>query len=102
MQEDNIFFTEDGFMDSNFIIKSRRFHEYLLKNISDNINNNSYSVLEFIFVTDTDITIEGKLPKEGYSKSLQTSLEYFVSEELYEYATKCKKILDKLNNLQND
>ena len=102
MQEDNIFFIEGDFMDSDFIVKSRRFHEYLLKNISDNIKNNSYDVLEFIFVTDTDITIEGKLPKEGYSKSLQSSLDYFVSEELYEYAAKCKKLLDKLNTLQND
>lgn len=102
MQEDNIFFIEGDFMDSDFIVRSRRFHEYLLKSISDNIKNNSYDVLEFIFVTNTDITIEGKLPKEGYSKSLQTSLDYFVSEELYEYAAKCKKLLDKLNTLQND
>lgn len=102
MQEDNIFFIEGDFMDSDFIVRSRRFHEYLLKSISDNIKNNSYDVLEFIFVTNTDITIEGKLPKEGYSKSLQTSLDYFVSEELYEYAAKCKKLLDKLNTLQDD
>jgi hypothetical protein len=102
MQEDNIFFIEDEFMDSDFIIKSRRFHEFLLKNISDNIESGLYGTLEFTFISSTDYVIEGKLPKEGYSKSLQTSLDYFVSEELYEYAAKCKKILDKLNNLQND
>lgn len=76
-----------------FIAKNREFvYRYMLDLIDAGIENN-WPTIEYFRVGNTDFVV--LLEKKNIENSLLNLREFFVNTELYEYASKCNKLLDR-------
>lgn len=80
---------------SNPVQESIEFHERILEFIELNLRGEINSTLLCNFISDGTI-MEAELPRESYRQALQTSLEFFTEEEVYEHCNRIKELKEKI------
>ncbi len=90
---------DNGFLESKHgpVIDTEAFYKRMIEFIDFNIKSN-YEINILCYFVDTDgTTMEAKLEKEGYAKSLLMSLQYYKEQEEYEA---CEKITNLIKEYE--
>lgn len=72
------------------------FYRRLVEYISNKLNGVPETECVVILIDDDDSEFEMKLPYDGYGKSLDKSMGYFLSIEDYEMCSLIKKLKEQL------